>query len=160
MSTPNFEFMKYDMPLIIADTDYYQMKEDYEKEFNEEYTEDMFCDDCSFIADNMLYLANDFNKTLNYHTVSIQDGYYSGIQFIVYENHESEFDLSKDSKYAITNEDAQYYYGECRSKVLRKADSEKRKIYKWLKSLKNEGFLELSCDGVFSNGEAVYSIVH
>ena len=157
MSTPNFEFMKYDMPLIIADTDYYQMKEDYEKEFNEEYTEDMFEDDCYYIADNMRRLAENFTKTLNYHTVDIQDGYYSGIQFIVYENNECLFDLSKDG---ISNEDAQYYYGECRSKVIRKADAEKRKIYKWLKSMKDYGYLELSCDGVFSNGEAVYSIVH
>ena len=149
--------MKYDMPLIIADTDYYQMKEDYEKEFNEEYTEDMFEDDCYYIADNMRRLAENFTKTLNYHTVDIQDGYYSGIQFIVYENNECLFDLSKDG---ISNEDAQYYYGECRSKVIRKADAEKRKIYKWLKSMKDYGYLELSCDGVFSNGEAVYSIVH
>lgn len=115
MSTPNFEFMKYGMPLIIADMDY-----------------------------------NDFR-------VEVQDGHYCDVQFIVrtYED----LDFNRESPYCIDNEDAHYYFDECRSKVLRKADAEQRKVYKWLKNLKKEGYTELRCDGVFSNGEAVYSRV-
>lgn len=159
MSTPNFEFMKYNMPLIIADMDYYDLKEQYEEEFDEEFTEEMFYDEMDFRADDMVCLANEFNKTLKYHTVEVKDGYYADMQFVVYEKYENDFDLSKDSPYCIDNEDAHSYFDMCRSKVLRQADAEKRRIYKWLKSLKDQGYTELVCDGVFSNGEAVYSRV-
>ena len=160
MSTPNFEFMKYGMPLIIAETPCYDdMKEQYEEDTGEEYDEDIYCMDCQFIAEDMQNLADEINDTLEYFTVEVQDGYYSDLQFIVNQVYENMFDLDKDSKYCIDNEDAHYYFGECRSKVLRKADAEKRRIYKWLKSMKNLGYIELNCDGVFSNGEAIYSIV-
>ena len=160
MSTPNFEFMKYGMPLIIAETPCYDdMKEQYEEDTGEEYDEDIYCMDCQFIAEDMQNLADEINDTLEYFTVEVQDGYYSDLQFIVNQVYENMFDLDKDSKYCIDNEDAHYYFGECRSKVLRKADAEKRRIYKWLKSMKKLGYIELNCDGVFSNGEAVYSIV-
>ena len=160
MSTPNFEFMKYGMPLIIAETPCYDdMKEQYEEDTGEEYDEDIYCMDCQFIAEDMQCLADEINDTLEYFTVEVQDGYYSDLQFIVNQVYENMFDLDKDSKYCIDNEDAHYYFGECRSKVLRKADAEKRRIYKWLKSMKKLGYIELNCDGVFSNGEAIYSIV-
>lgn len=158
MSTPNFEPMKYGMPLIIAETPCYDdMKEQYEEDTGEEYDEDIYCMDCQFIAEDMQNLADEINDTLEYFTVEVHDGYYSDLQFIVNQVYETMFDLDKDSKYCIDNEDAHYYFGECRSKVLRKADAEKRKVYKWLKSLKDQGYTELRCDGVFSNGEAVYS---
>lgn len=160
MSTPNFEFMKYGMPLIIAETPYYDdMKEQYEEDTGEEYDEDIYCMDCQFIAEDMQNLADEINDTLEYYTVDIQDGYYTGLQFIVCQNYDNVFDLEKDSKYCIDNEDAHYYFDECRSKVLRAAATERRRIYKWLKSMKKLGYLELNCDGVFSNGEAIYSIV-
>ena len=155
MSTPNFEFMEYDMPLIIADMDYYDLKEQYEKEFDEEYTEGMFYADMDFKAEEMKALADEINKQLTYFFVEVKDGYYCDLQFVVRTCNDLDFD--SESPYCIDNEDARYYFDECRSKVLRKTDAEQRKIYKWLKSLKDQGYTELGCDGVFSNGEAIYS---
>lgn len=150
MSTCNFETMK-DYPLIVfcPDFDYDDMKKDYENEvqltYDVEYAE-------------MQRLADKINDELVYHTVGVKSGYYDGLQFIVSTYEDLDFD--RDSSYCIDNEDAHYYFDECRSKVLRKAEAEVRKIRKWLKSLKNSyGYLELDCAGVFSNGEAVYSIV-
>lgn len=159
MSTPNFEPMEYGMPLIIANMDYYDLKEQYEQEYgdDEEYNEDIFYDDMTFMAEDMQHLADEINKTLEYFKVEVKDGYYSDLQFVVRTYDDLDFD--RESPYCIDNEDAHYYFDECRSKVLRKTDAEKRKVYKWLKSLKDQGFTELHCDGVFSNGEAVYSRV-
>ena len=155
MSTPNFEFMKYGMPLIIADMDFNDLKEQYENDFDEEYTEDMFYDDVTFAAEEMQRRADEINEKLNYFKVEVQDGYYCDVQFVVRTYEDLDFD--RESPYCIDNEDAHYYFDECRSKVLRKTDAEQRKVYKWLKSLKDEGYTELACDGVFSNGEAIYS---
>lgn len=157
MSTPNFEFMKYGMPLIVADMDYYDQKEQYEQEYgdDEEYNEDMFYDDMTLKAEEMEALADEINKTLEYFTVEVKDGYYCDLQFVVRTYEDLDFD--RESPYCIDNEDAHYYFDECRSKVLRKTDAEQRKIYKWLKNLKKQGYTELGCDGVFSNGEAIYS---
>lgn len=159
MSTPNFEFMKYGMPLIVADTDFDKMKEEFEEEYHDEYTEDIYYDDLSWIANNMQHDADRLNENLKYHTIEVKDGYYAGLQFTVHEIYENAFDLSKDSPYCLDNDDAHYYFDKCRSIVLREAEAEKRKIRKALKHLKDNGYIELSCDGVFSNGEAVYSIV-
>ena len=166
MSTPNFEFMDYDMPLIVGcpykEIDGFdKTKKEYEKEFDEEDTENMYYSDLDleydYIYENMMTLANEINDTLHYFTIGVKSGYYSGLQFIV--NTVDDLDFDKDSPYCIDNEDAHYYFDECRSKVLRKADSEKNKIRKWLYSMKDNGFMELNCDCVFSNGEAIYSIV-
>lgn len=157
MSTPNFEFMKYGMPLIVADMDYYDQKEQYEQEYgdDEEYNEDMFYDDMTLKAEEMEALADEINKTLEYFRVEVKDGYYCDLQFVVRTYEDLDFD--RESPYCIDNEDAHYYFDECRSKVLRKTDAEQCKVYKWLKSLKKQGYTELGCDGVFSNGEAIYS---
>lgn len=166
MSTSNFTFMKYGMPLIVIAPEiemqgFGKTKEEYEKEFDEEYTENMYNSDLQFdydlLYEEMNTLAKHFNDSLHYYEVNVESGYYSGLQFIV--NTYEDLDYDKNSPYCIDNEDAHYYFDECKSKILRRAESERKRIYKWLKSLKNQGYIELSCDGVFSNGEAVYSIV-
>lgn len=158
MSTCNFEPMEYGMPLVCGGLGYYEdYKECYEEEFGEEYTEDMFYFDLDCEFDNARILAEKFSDDLKYHKVSVQSGYYQGFQFIVNELYDNMFDLDKESPYCIDNEDANYYFGMCRSKVLRSADAEKRKINKWLEEMgKMGGFEILVCGGVFSNGEAIY----
>lgn len=88
MSTPNFEFMKYDMPLIIADMDYYDLKEQYEEEFQDSphpygydtyyYTEGMTLNDlyelCKHEVESgngdMLIKVSDDTKSTNYHLLT------------------------------------------------------------------------------------------
>lgn len=163
MSCPNFEFMEYDLPLIVGcpaleEMGYDDAKEIYEKENGEEYDEDMYYADIEVdydcLYDDMCHLAGKLNEDLRFFTVEVKSGHYRGLQFIV----NSEYDFDKTSQYCIDNYESQYEYGECRSRVLRKAKSELNKIRKWLLGLKDQGFIELNCDGVFSNGEAIYSI--
>ena len=163
MSCPNFEFMDYDLPLIVAqpgieEMGYDEAKDEYEDANDEEYTYDMYISDLQIeydsLACDMEYYAENINDNLRFFTVNVKDGYYTGIQFTV----ESEYNFDKDSPYCIDNYDAQYEFGECRSKVLRKAKTELNRIRKWLLSMKEKGFIELNCNGVFNNGEAVYSV--
>lgn len=139
MSTANFKSMEYGMPMVCGG-----MNED---EF-----------------DNMIeyeraeYLAENFTADLQFHDISIECGHYQGFQFYVEEKYSGYFDLDKESKCCIDNEDAHYYFDMCRSKAIRAADAEKRKINKWLENLENDGFVILVCAVRFSNGEAYYSI--
>lgn len=163
MSCSNFEFMKYGLPLIVAESSaeeagYDEMKELYESDNDEEYTIDMYYDDINFdydfLVEDMETLAKEINDTLQFYTVEVKSGYYRGLQFTV----DSENDIDPEHPW-FNNEDARYWFDECRSKVLRKAKSELNKIRKWLLNLKKHGYIELGCLGVFDNGEAVYSVV-
>lgn len=143
MSTANFKPMKYNMPLV-CNFGYY----DDDGNIDQFLIDDQYC----YAKGIMKEFADD----LVYHDISIESGYYLGFQFYVSEKYESLFDLDKQSEYCIDNEDAHYYFGNCRSKVLRAADSEKRKIRRWLESLRDSGFDVLVVVDVFSNGEVVY----
>ena len=139
MATANFRIMEYGMPMV-----YGGMNDDeFENEFEFEEAE---------------RLAENFTENLMFHDVRIESGYYGGFQFYVEERYSNYFDLDKDSEYCIDNEDAHYYFDMCRSKAIRAADAEKRKIERWLESLVNEGFVILVCTARFSNGEAHYAI--
>ena len=156
MSTSNFKSMEYGMPLITT-KDFSTMKDEFEKNCGEKYDEDLYQIDMDCIYEDMRELSQNINDELEFYKVKIEDGYYEGIQFVVEQEYEESFDLEKGTKYEIDNDDAQYYFGMCRSKVLRKAESERNRIKKWLKNLKKYGYWELNCDGIFSNGEAIYS---
>lgn len=157
MSRPNFLHMKYDMPLISGKT-FEQAAEEYLKDYGEEMTEEIFQIEEQFMMEDAEQLAEQFTESLKFHTVSVEAGYYMSYQFYVEERYNDLFDLEKSSDYCLDNEDARYYFDMCRSEVIRRADSEKRRIRKWLNSLRNNGFNLVHCMGRFSNGEAVYSI--
>lgn len=157
MSCPNFAKMEYDMPLICGKT-FAQMAEEYNRAFGEELTDEIFYEEERFQAEVAEKLAEEFTKTLEFHDITVKDGHYTSFQFFVEEAYSNYFDLDKNSKYCIDNDDAHYYFNMCRSQALRKADAEKRKIKKWLLSMKNQGFNLVCMTGMFSNGEAVYSI--
>ena len=157
MSCPNFRFMKYGLPMICGQT-FSQMAEDYEENEGKELTAELYN---IFQQEEMELageLADSFNNDLVFHEVTVVSGYYDSFQFYVQEKYDNIFDLDANSKYCIDNEDAKYYFDMYRSQVLRKSAAEKRKIEKWLYSLKNMGYNLVHCLGVFSNGEAVYSI--
>ncbi len=158
MSTPNFHSMKYDMPLICGRS-VYQIAEAYAEEYGEEISDDGLYWQQIDDAEEAEILAEEFTSNLIFHDVKVISGYYDGFQFYVSEKFENQFDLDKDSRYCIDNDDAHYYFDMCRSRAIRAADAEKRKIAKWLRNLRNDGYNEVACTAIFSNGEAIYEIV-
>ena len=158
MSAPNFVSMNYDMPMICGKT-YGQMQKDLTEEYGREATEDelyWYENDMFSDAEDM---AEEMNSSLEFHKITVVGGRYASFQFCVDETYSDKFDLDKDSEYCIDNEDAHYYFDMCRSKVLRAADAEKRKIRKWLNGLIKFGFNHVVCTEIFSNGEAEYRVV-
>ena len=125
-------------------------------EYGEEYTEFMYEMDIEDEFNCAKELAEEFTENLIFHDVTVEGGYYQGFQFYVEEKYTKYFDLDKNSEYCIDNDDAHYYFDMCRSKALRAADAEKRKIEKWLNNLAANGFEKLVCIARFSNGEAIY----
>lgn len=158
MSAANFQRMEYDMPMICGRT-HEQMAAEYLREFGEEISdfeiEMQERDDFEYATE----LAEEFTSGLTFHKVTAIGGYYTSFQFYVEEAYSNYFDLDKESEYCIGNEDAHYYFDMCRSKALRAADAEKRKIEKWLHGLTKMGYNEVVCTARFSNGEASYSVV-
>ena len=157
MATANFKRMEYGMPLVTGGmNDFEEMKSAYEQEYGEEYTEFMYEMDIEEEFNYAKELAEEFTENLIFHDVTVKSGYYQGFQFYVEEKYTKYFDLDKNSEYCIENDDAHYYFDMCRSKALRAADAEKRKIEKWLNNLAANGFEKLVCIARCSNGEAIY----
>lgn len=124
----------------------YILEQSYNKEMEawcELFYEDII-NDCDGFVDEM----NSLNDILVFHKLSLKDGYYDGVQIYVVE---------KENPHELDNDDCKYYYDMCRSKAIRKYDSEIRKINKWMDKVASQyGWKELYCLGVFSNGEAIY----
>jgi ribosomal protein L40E len=90
---------------------------------------------------------------LMFHKVTVESGYYCGIQFYVEELYEDAEDF--------TNEDSNHEFGLCRSAMLRKLKSERNRISRELRKAAADLCLdELIVVGRFSNGECLYSRVH
>ena len=105
---------------------------------------ELWYDDLSKYLDNL-------NDSLTFHSLAVKSGYYEGYQIYVKET-EDPNDLD--------NGDCHYYFDLCRSKAIRKFNSEKNKIRKMLKQTASDwGMYEIYCLGHFSNGEAVYQRV-
>ena len=157
MATRNFRPMEYGMPLVCGNLDFDTLKEEYEREYGEEYTEGMFNWDCEDFINEAREMAENFTAELRFHTVTVLPGYYEGFQFFIEEKYADHFDLDRESEDCIDNEYARYYFDMCRSKALRAAEAEKRRIIRWLVALDGKGFDILVCKGVFGNGAAVYA---
>ena len=135
------------------------MAEEYNREFGEELTDEVFYAEENFQAENAQRMAEELTKSLEFHNVTVESGYYASFQFYVEEKYSNYFELDKNSRDCIDNEDAHYYFNMFRSQALRKADAEKRKIKKWLLNMRNQGFNLVHMTGMFSNGEAIYCVV-
>lgn len=143
MGTCNFAHMKYNMPLIVRESCYDDdgNYDDFMSQYEYDYAKEM---------------AEKYTEGLTFYKVTVRCGYYDGFQFFVEEKHE-EFDLDEESPYCIDNEDAHYYFGMCRCRALSKAERERRKIQRWLMSLRHQGYTGLNFRGCMSNGIGVYS---
>ena len=165
MSTANFTTMK-NFPLYTYPTTHWERYcEDCEEWFDEDEEVCPYCEsentvlrDSGYIlADDFVYCVNTkiekLNRGLTFHKVSIESGYYTGLQFYVEEEHDLE-------RYEYDNDDCEWNFGMSRSRAYCMFYAERLKIQKRLAELAYEhGMDELFCVGVFSNGEAVYEKV-
>lgn len=106
-------------------------------------------EECYFIADVMRDELEELNRSLLFHKIGLDSGYYYGMQFVVdEENDPNEMD----------NSDCQYYFDMYRSVAIRRYNSEINKINRLLSRLaKLHGFTEVVCTAIFGNGEACYA---
>ena len=95
------------------------------------------------------------NADLDFHRITLASGYFTGVQFFVEERFYG-YDNIED----MDNEECQYHYGECRSKVLRRYRAEVRKVQKAMAKIAADyGFSQLVRIARFSNGETFYEKV-
>lgn len=157
MSTPNFTTPNYNLPLICGGMNYNDMKQKYEEETGEEYTEDMFYFDSEIIVKNIQEQIDDFNNPLRHFEVVIEPGYYGGFSLNVtqikdYWDYEEIDDL--------TDDDSEYFWGDDAETIKKEFKDEMRKIEKFFRNMKNNNdMIELIKVAQFSNGEAVYKEV-
>lgn len=168
MGTANFMTMKH-FPLYTYSTVYWERYcEDCESWYDDEDGDAEVCPYCESenteLRDSSDIYANDFlycvnpeieklNRGLTFHKVSVEGGYYTGLQFYVEEEHNLE-------RYEYDNDDCEWNFGMSRSRAHVMFYAERLKIKKRLAELAYEhGMDELFCVGVFSNGEAVYEKV-
>ena len=164
MATGNFKTMR-DFPLIVADDEYTKVCP--ECGCGQGGTPDK-CEICgadltnveSFYdefgmserAKEMEKKADEMNECLTFYTVSVESGYYRGLQFYVSEKY---CDLEN-----MDNEESNYEFGMCRSKMLRKFKSEGNWLRRELQKAKADlGLMELGIVARFSNGEVMYTEV-
>ena len=167
MSTANFQGETNGFPLYVHDDVYAKLCPEcgaWNGEDDEECCEcgeDLKNADPQYdeiAMDDMVFCAREEMKTINndleFFEVGLESGYYVGVQFDV--NFKMKWGCELDPE-EMDNEDAHYYFGCCRSVMLRKYERERRKLAKKLKALADDfGFEEIVCIGHFSNGEAVY----
>ena len=162
MATGNFKTMS-DFPLIVADDEYTKVCP--ECGCGQGGTPDK-CEICGADltnvnaiydellmrerSDEMEKRANEMNECLAFYTVSVESGYYRGLQFYVSEKY---YDLEN-----MDNEESNYEFGICRSKMLRKYKSEGNWLRRELKKAKADlGLMELGVYARFGNGEVMYT---
>ena len=161
MSAANFKSMD-NFPLIVAGEEYVKVCPECGVSNGNDAD---VCEDCGAsladvdsvydewgmdsMASEMNHAAEDLNFYLRFHEVSVESGYYSGVQFYVHEKYDVE---------SMDNEDTNYEFGMCRSVALRKYKSEVNFICRKLREAKdNLGLMELGVTARFSNGEVWYS---
>ena len=160
MSAPNFRTMA-DFPLFVTETPYCKVCPECGCTCADDADE---CDECGTdikdikavydeVADNdnctnMVRATERLNRGLMFHKVTVESGYYVGLQFFV----ETRIDPNE-----LDNDACLYEWDICRSEACRRYGVEKRRLAKALrKEAEGLGLTELACMGIFSNGEAVY----
>ena len=114
-----------------------------------------------FFYEDILADLEEINRGLLFHEISIESGYYEGLQLYVTLNHAADHAGFTDAgpEY-LDNESAHYYFDVCRSAAIRKYEAEQRKINRLLaKTGRAYGMDHLAIYARFSNGETIYTKV-
>ena len=160
MSTANFETMK-DFPLFVLDNATSKVC----PECGAWWDDDADCcaecgyegepeerpdpDEDYYVASCLSEEAQQFSDSLTFFRVTVQPGYYAGLQFYVEEPEDRPEDLD--------NEDCRYNWDMCRSVAIRKRQREQRKVVRWMeKTARAWNMIQLVCVGRFSDGSCIY----
>lgn len=163
MSAPNFKTMA-DFPLIVAEPHYRKVcpvcglgncdDADTCEECGEDLTDvQAEYDDLAGEDDyeNMSWYAKKANEEQDFYAVTVESGYYTGLQFYVTSKYDEE-DVER-----MDDEDCDYEFGKTKAEALADLRAAADSVREWLAQAKEDlGLTELSCMGVFSNGEAIY----
>lgn len=109
-------------------------------------------DDIDWFWDDVQENFNSLVKKdeLMFHKLVLKGGYYSGAQIYV---------ETIENPNELDNEDCYYHFDVCKSKAIRLYNAEIKRINKKvLPTFEQIGFYKINCVGVFSNGEAIYSL--
>ena len=155
MSTPNFITQK-DFDLYVSDMTMSTLDEDGNETDKYEF-DDLLCD----LTEN--FIDDKLNTQLKFFDITLESGYYAGVQSYV---------VPRTIYYGDDSFDFLYYYDEYDGKDIYayfgyNKHILKQKILKEIKfinekllpELKEYKFEQIKCVGVFSNGEAVYEKV-
>lgn len=154
MSTPNFQTME-NFPLYVWQLD--RLPEQAELEEDNMTADEYIQTAYEIVYDNMVCtIENILKKTpLQFHKIEIKDGHYTGIQLYVNDENDG-YGIPTDHD----NESCRVIWDMCRSKAIRAYNSEINKVKRILKKIADlNGLIQIECVGIFSNGEAIYSIV-
>jgi hypothetical protein len=164
MSTPNFNITrvmdKYDLPLMVQSNEMLY-KYIMEEEFNEDLDIDVFYFEVQNGLDCLeLDIEADFvelKSELEIFSIELVSGYYSGIQFKI-DTADLYFDYLDIDKYEWDEEELwACFKADTVEEAKNRINNELKLIREFLEGMKDYGFRPLNCDGVFSNGEAIYS---
>lgn len=155
MSTPNFETQD-DFDLYVSNMEYETLDEDDEPTGEYEF-DDVLCDATQSFIDDVL------NKQLEFFTITLESGYYVGVQSYVVPRAIYYGDNSYDFINYYEDYDGKDIYNEfgynkhvLKQKILKEIKLINEKL---LPQLKEYTFEQIECVGIFSNGEAVYKKV-
>lgn len=137
MATANFGTPNFGLPLMVGGMT------------GNENTDDMQYEE----AENMV---KELNDKLRYFEVYTESGYYEGFMFNAKQT-DDYWDYRGISD--LTDEDAEYFYGDTADNVKADMDEELDKIKQALADWKENGGLELERVAQFSNGETLYKAV-
>ena len=112
-----------------------------------------------FFYEDILRDLEEENAGLLFHEITVESGYYEGLQLYVSLTHAADNAGFTDAgpEY-VDNESTRYYLDLCRSAAIRKYEAEQRKINKILAKIgRAYGMDKLAIYARFSNGETWYT---
>ena len=114
-----------------------------------------------FFYEDILRDLEETNRGLLFHEISIESGYYEGLQLYVTLTHAADYaGFTENGPEYADNESTRDYLDLCRSAAIRKYEAEQRKVNRILAKIgRAYGMDKLAIYARFSNGETWYTKV-
>ncbi len=112
-----------------------------------------------FFYEDILRDLEEENAGLLFHEITIESGYYEGLQLYVTLTHAADHaGFTENGPEYADNESTRYYLDLCRSAAIRKYEAEQRKVNRILAKIgRAYGMDKLAIYARFSNGETWYT---
>jgi hypothetical protein len=112
-----------------------------------------------FFYEDIMKDLEEENAGLLFHEITIESGYYEGLQLYVTLTHAADnAGLTENGPEYVDNESTRYYLDLCRSAAIRKYEAEQRKVNRILAKIgRAYGMDKLAIYARFSNGETWYT---